>query len=486
MCLKLSAQYSFKTFFIASLLGGLAFSTKYSGWIFIFIIPIVTTYAISKNSGRSDVWNSIIAQIRINFLTLSPLIIASCLTLLLIATWILVSESFDVVQAILRLSHSAFNSSQLNQAPVYLDTYRNLLQVIAITALSILVVSVLTLMHQWVKLYRRKNLKIGVMEPSRYSYGLLCIWFAVLTITIYVVIFFVSAPVYLVHPSHLISQVGFMFFNTALAGSYGSSGADSYFVVIIQLFEQMNPGWLALAILIPLALYKHLNDHQYANDIKAKVLTLWSYAAITIILVILLKAGSVRHALPGLAILSLLVTYPIASMGSFSEARDIFKKTKFLPELVFSLLTIFIIFNTIDSYDNWKYLKNKNNDTGIQIGSWISDHYPDTTTIITDQWNFYIPPKFQRLTSTTAIEWAASSPEEASMMIKTHINNTSPQLIVVTHPHPYENTVNLLPILSSPRKSNVDHYEVVKTFDYQYPEKQRYQYRQVMIYEKIP
>ena len=134
-------------------------------WIFIFIIPIVTTYAISKNSGRSDVWNSIIAQIRINFLTLSPLIIASCLTLLLIATWILVSESFDVVQAILRLSHSAFNSSQLNQAPVYLDTYRNLIQVIAITALSILVVSVLTLMHQWVKLYRRKNLKIGVIFP---------------------------------------------------------------------------------------------------------------------------------------------------------------------------------------------------------------------------------------------------------------------------------------------------------------------------------
>ena len=483
MCLQLSSKYSFKSFFIASLLGGLAFSTKYGGWIFIFIIPIVATYAVSKTSGRLDEWNNIMAKTRTNFLKLSPFIVASCLTILLIAAWILISESFDVVQIIIRLSHSAFNSSQLNQAPIYLDAYRNLLQVMALATLSVLIISVLTIVYQWIKLYRTKDLEIGVMEPTKYSYGLICIWFAVLTITIYVVIFFISAPVYLAHPSHLVSQVGFMFFNTALGGSYGSSGADSYFTVIIRLYEQINPGWFALAILIPIAIYQQMNDHPYANNIKAKIFTLWSYAAITILIVILLRAGSVRHALPGLAILSLLVTYPISSVSSFSNARDVFNKTKFLSGLAFSLLTIFIIFNAVDSHDNWKYLKNKNNDTGLQIGSWISDHYPDTTTILTDQWNFYIPPKFQRLTSTTEIEWDASSPEEASIMIKNHINDTSPRLIVVTHPNPYENTVNLLPILSTPRKTNQNHYEIVKTFDYKYPEKQRYQYRKVMIYE---
>ena len=245
----------------------------------------------------------------------------------------------------------------------------------------------------------------------------------------------------------------------------------------------MNPAWLLLALLIPLSVYRQLRNRKYTQDKRATIITLWSYAAITILLIVVLRAGSIRHALPGLAILSILITYPIFPNISSINTRTIFNKTSLLPALSLLLISIFIIYNIGDSYDNWKYFKDKDSDTGLIISSWISDNYPNTTTILTDQWNFYIPPEYQRLTSTSEIERDASSTHEATLMIKNHINETSPHLIVVTHPDQYENTVNLIPILSSVKTSNGAKYKVIKTFDYKHPEKQRYQYTKVIIYE---
>ena len=89
MCIKLAEKYSFKRFFIASLLGGLAFSTKYGGWIFIFVIPIVTTYSIAKSSTVLHEWDDVVQRTRIHFLKLSPLIMSVFFAILGILVWLL-------------------------------------------------------------------------------------------------------------------------------------------------------------------------------------------------------------------------------------------------------------------------------------------------------------------------------------------------------------------------------------------------------------
>ena len=149
-----------------------------------------------------------------------------------------------------------------------------------------------------------------------------------------------------------------------------------------------------------------------------------------------------------------------------------------------ALLTIGIGTNARESYGDWSQLRFKPQDTGIQVGEWLQERYPEDTRLMTDYIRFYVPPHFIHAANTTTAEWERYRGPDVDQAVKDWIVSFDPQVLVVSHPQQYNDFVNVLPLLESDPVLKSRDYRLVKEFEYQRPGRQRYEYKRILVFER--
>ena len=200
-----------------------------------------------------------------------------------------------------------------------------------------------------------------------------------------------------------------MVYYSALGGSYGAAGPPSFVESLRTLVAQFHPGWIAFAGLLGYAAYRELRDRRKDDPMRDRRLFLWLYAGIGIAVVVVTRNSSLRHMLPSLGILAIIVA-DVAIPKLTAMAGPMFwriARSASVPALV--LVALLIGFHLSEDYGDWSFRHSKPQDTGLQMGVWLQTSYPEDTRIMTDWWTFYLPPSFIHTATVTKVEEAESN-----------------------------------------------------------------------------
>ena len=476
-CIRLFDGFSYRTFLVAAVLSALTFSTKYGGWLFVGLLPALSIYVIWRSEAIRDNWTDAVkGQVRV-FRRVAPLLVMVTAVLGGALAWLLSTHSWDPVEFVLDVSSSAFPPEKLERAPEYLERWRWLLEVGALGALLVCAMVIGVLVALW--RFSRKWESAGSARPHVAIYLFLLGWFAVQIVLIYGLVFFATGPVYLANIDYFVSQVGYMVYYSALGGSYGAVGPPSFVESLRTLGGQFHPGWIAFAGLLAYAAYRELRDRRKDDSMRDRRLFLWLYAGIGIAVVVVTRNSSLRHMLPALGILAIIVA-DVAIPKLTTMAGPMFwriARSASVPTLV--LVALLIGFHLSEAYGDWSFRHSKPQDTGLQMGVWLQTSYPGDTRIMTDWWTFYLPPSFIHTASVTKVEEAERRPDHKRQAVRDAIVDFDPDVIVIAHPQGYEGMVNVLTLLSSDPVLVGRDYRLIKTFEYDHSESQRYEYSQV-------
>lgn len=151
---------------------------------------------------------------------------------------------------------------------------------------------------------------------------------------------------------------------------------------------------------------------------------------------------------------------------------------------VLALVGVLVVFHASEASGDWDYKMSKPLDTGLEVGDWLQERYPEDVRIMTDWDTFYIPPYFVQTSSVTPFERKERRDAYKAGAVRDVIVSFDPDVIVISHPQGFYEFVNVLPLLTSDPVIESRDYKLVKQFDYDRADRQRYGYEHVLVYEK--
>ena len=480
---RLFEGFSYRTFLIAAVLAALAFSSKYGGWLFVGLLPALAVYVLWRSQHVRDRWaDAVKGQIRL-FRTAIPFLVTGVMVLGGGLGWLLFTHSWDTTALILDISDSAFPPDKLARAPEYLETWRWLTEVVAFGALAASVIAIGVLVAVW--RFSSRWGSTGSVRPSVPLYVFLAAWLVVQVILIYGLVYFATGPVYLARPDHFVSQFGFMIYYTALGGSYGPLREAPGFVESFQDFVNLfHPVWIGFAALIAYAGFREFFGRGRTDQGREQRLFLWLFAAISVAVVIGTRQAQIRHVLPALAILSLLIACATIPHLKAITQPNTWRTAWAGAAPVLVMVALLVGFHIKVAIGDWDFKRSKPSDTGFQVGEWLQQRYPTDTWVMTDWWMFYLPPAFANTSSVTAVDRAERRPERKRQAVLDTVVTFDPEVIVIAHPDGFEEFVNVLPLLTSDPVLNGRNYGLVQRFEYNSSERERTHYTYVLVYEK--
>ena len=477
---RMCERFTFKLFLLATLAGAFAFATKFGATPILILVPVVSVYLIWRQRGDPTRFSEIVQeQVRV-YRYLLPALAVIMLAGSLFLVWALRSNGWDGVSLAYNWTQGGFQPWRLPNLLETLESQRTLVNgaawggVVGLAAGAALLMFMRTQMRVWAQL--------EVIQPRFSLYCTLFVGFIIVSAAAYTIVFFATGPAYIVHPEYFFSQVGFEFRYLALGAAYGDIGKPGYIEFVRLVGSQFHPGWLAFVPLIGYAAYINIRGKNVTPVQRDQRIVLWGFVLITVGLFIGSKsATSLRHILPIVG--SLYIFMAEAMVLEFRR----WKHSRAAGVLAVALAMLVMVgFGTHAqaAYDNWSQGRFKPQDTGIQVGNWLQERYPEDTRLMTDYIRFYVPPYFTQAANTTTAEWDRYRGPDVNQAVIDWIVSFDPQVLVVSHPQQYNDFVNVLPLLESDPVLKSRNYRLVKEFEYQRPDRQRYEYKQILVYEK--
>ena len=482
-CIRLFQGFSYRTFLIAAFLAALTFSSKWGGWIFVLLLPALSVYLIWRGREARERWVTVVSGQIVLFLRAVPYLALMVAILGGVLGWLLFTHSWDSSALILDISERSFPPDKLEKAPQYLATWHWLTQLLAFGALAASIIAVVALAIAW-----RAGRWWYRLASSRAGFPVslfLLAWLVIQVAAIYVLVYFAASPVYLARPEYFVSQFGHMFHYTVLGGSSGPDGAAPGLVESYRILSsQFHPVWIVFAFLLAYAVFREFRRRNEPDARRGQRLFLWLFCAVSIAMVLATRQPLARHLLPAIAVLYLFIADALITRlrtVDWSKAR---KAVLSGAAAMVVLVGILVGFHVNVAYGNWQFKHSKPEDTGLQVGAWLVERYPEDTRILTDWEPFYVPPAFAQTSTVTQVDRAERQPDRKLQAVRDIIVEFDPDVVVITHSQGYEGFVNVLPLLSSDPVLSNRGYSLVKDFDYEKAARQRFKYERVLVYEK--
>ena len=477
LCVRLIERFSYRAFLLVALLGGLAFATKYGGWIFVILLPALALYLLRRNESTGSLWSDFVGgQVRL-FRAVAPLLVVVVGVLGGGLGWLMFTNSWDPVALVLDVSGRAFPPDKLARAPVYLENWRWLLELVAYGGLALSVIVIGGLLALWRA--ARPSTFAGTVAPSAGMYALLGVLLTAQVIVIYVVVYLVTGPVYVAQPDYLVSQGGWTVYWTALGGSHGGLGGTAAGVESVGnsfriLVDQLHIGWIGFGGLLLYALYREISQKGRPSVDRNMRTFLWISAGIIVAIVLASRLPQIRHMLPAVGILYLFIADAIVPRLSAISRPENWRVASATALPLVILLVVMVGFHFNGAYEDWDYKRSKPQDTGLEVGSWLKQHYPEDTRIMTDWWTFYVPPIFTNTATVTHVDRAERRTDFKRQAVRDAILDFDPQVIIVARPEGVDELVNVLPLIKEDPVLRSRDYRLVKRYDYEPGERKRY------------
>ena len=259
-CVRLLEGFSYKYFLLAALFSGLAFATKYGGWLFIGVLPLISVYVIWRSEPTQERWVKVVRQQFRLLRTTGPVLAVVLLGLSGVLGWLLSTHSWDPVVLVTDLLERWLSPEKLEGALVHVTNWGWLLRVSTFAALLGSVAAAAILIAMW-----RISLRLDEgkdFRPRPALYLMLLGLLAGQVIVIFVVAFFVAGPSCLAHPAYFVTQNGYVLHFKVLGGSSGGEAVHS-FVETFQIFARnFHYGWIAFGLFLAYAGYREVSERQ--------------------------------------------------------------------------------------------------------------------------------------------------------------------------------------------------------------------------------
>ena len=477
---RMCERFTFRLVLWAILIGALAFATKYGALPILILVPLVTLYLIRGQRGDQNRFTEIVQEQVSIYRYLLPVL---ALLMALSAAWLLLSlrsHDWNAVSMSYNWVEPGIQPWRLPRLLEILEAQRLLVNVAVWGGAVGLVLG--AVMAMLVQARLRAWASMGIIQPGIPIYATLFVGLVIVSGVMYTVVFLVTGPAFIAHPSHFFTHVGFEFRYITLGSSFGEGGSPSYLAFFKMVGREFHPGWLAFIPILGYAAYVNIKAVNNSPVQRNQRLVLWGFVLLAVAIYLGSKsAPSLRHILPAVAILYALgADVVVREFGHWKQSRA----AGVMAVAMAALLTIGIGMNARESYSDWSQLRFKPQDTGIQVGDWLKERYPEDTRLMTDYIRFYVPPYFTQAANTTTAEWDRYRGPDVNQAVIDWIVSFDPQVLVVSHPQQYNNFVNVLPLLESDPVLKSRNYRLVKEFEYQRPDRQRYEYKRILVYEK--
>ena len=477
---RMCERFSFKLFLVATLAGALAFATKFGATPILILVPMVSVYLIWMQRGDPIRFLEILQEQARFYRYLLPVLAAIMVAGTVFLIWALRSNGWDGVSLAYNWTQGGFQSWRWPKLLEVLESHRVLVNgaawggVVGLAVGTVLVMYMRGTFREWAS--------SNGIQPRTSIFATLFVGFIIVSGVAYTVVFFAVGPAYIVNPEHFFSQVGFEFRYLAFGVAYGDAGKPGYIDFLRSVGNQFHSGWWAFVPLIVYAAYLNVRGINFSPVQRDQRLVLWVFVLITLSLFLGSKsAPSLRHILPIVGIL-----YIFMAEAMVIEFRR-WKYSRTAGVLAVALTALMIIgFGTHSraAYSDWSQFRLKPQDTGLQVGDWLQNQYPEDTRLMTDYIRFYVPPSFTQVATTTTAEWDRYRGADVKQSVIDLIVSFDPEVLVLSHPQQFGESVNVYPLLESDEILKSRNYRLVKEFEYQRPDQQRYNYKQVLVYEK--
>lgn len=457
VCVSLCERFSYRRFLLASLIGALAFASKYGGAPFLFLVPGIATYAVwrhgSEESGRGT---EILRQQTEILRVVLPVVGIFLLTALILYGWLFYRHGFDGVALIAQLSAPSFAPDQLGRVAARLASWRAMIVPVMWGVFGGLALLSGTAVAVW--LWIRKAPFLSARLGWQYMF--LFIVFMVQTGVIYMATFFLTGPAYLMHPEHFVSQVGWMVYYSVFAGSYGSI-PTTWGALQFAVGE-----WNGWGLFLPVglyALYTQVRDRGLVKlDLDRRVV-LWCYILISLVIFLSTKVGVIRHILPAIALL-----YGITASTVRQGLKDWFRESRLRQTMTAAGVVLLIAYfgvNATAAFEQWEDKWQESADVGFEVGNWLRGQYGPETRILTDKWMFYIPPEFTNALTTREAEGAGMTLSEQELAVKGLVVSFNPEIIVLADLKGHAPVVRLEELLKTDTTLQACGYRLIKQFE---------------------
>ena len=483
-CVRLLEEFSYKFFLLAAVLSGLAFATKFGGWYFLGLLPLLSVYVIWRSEPTGEKWAKVIHVQHRLFQKVGPVIVGALLGLAGVLGWLLWTHSWEPVTMVADILESGLPPDRLERALVHLNEWGWLVKTATFGVLLASVAAAIALMVMWrASIAQDRGTELR-SSPILYMtlFGLLVGQVAL----IYTVVFFLTGPLYLAHPTYFVTQIGYGVYFTLLGGSFGAEEPTSIVESSRKFALQFHYGWIAFGLLLAYAGYKEVSQGRRDDTARRQRVFLWLVAGVIVAVAVLGVRNNpqIRHVLPALAIFSVLIAGAIVPKLVALMTRVSSRDMWIGAVTVVALISVIVTFHIHESAGNWDHKMSQPDDTGLKVGEWLLLSYPTDTRIMTDWRVFYVPPAFTRTSNTSDAELGNREQEQKQLGVLEALIEFDPDVLVITHPEGFESQINVLPLLTSDPSLRARDYRLVQRFEYDRAEQQRYKYEEILIYER--
>jgi len=458
----LCERFSYRLFLLATLAGALAFATKYGGVPFLILVPGLSVYLIWHRNGGEDLVAAVLRQqVRVLRAAFPFLFVAVGIGLATFG-WLFDRQGWDAVSLFVSLSSSAFPSDLLLKVVEKLNHWRSFVNAVAWGTLGALLAVEVALVLLW--RWSKRWILTGSIRPGVPTYTFLIGMFFFQTAAIYVAIFFITSPAYAANPAHFVSEFGFMIYYMALGGSFDDLQIPGMLESLRLTAREVHAWWL-IGPPIAYAVFVQVVDRCPSVQSYHSRAVLWIYSLVSMGTFLSMPIPQVRHILPTVGLLYGFVGYAVARRVQGWRFNS-------LPQKAFSVLLIVLVLgyagaNVAVSVDRFLDKRERSEDVGFDVGNWIRAQYDPSTRILTDYWNFYTPPEFQNVSTTTYAEWKGRSRAEKEQHVKQLIVAFQPEVIIVTTEKSHAKAVNLEELFTIDTALRDRHFGLVKSFQSQ-------------------
>lgn len=438
-CFLLIEEYKPKYMRGALLFAGLAAATKYGG---IFLIPVVWLTYIHHLFSSPDAM--IIKNIKEKYALIN--IIASLIMFFIAA--IFISGAFVILKYPQLFVRNSFNGAQEFLRIRDVRIIIILLGLLFLAGLGWLLINILSkrLLSKSELVQRDRSLFIADLG------GL----FLLYIIGVVGIIFAVLNPAFWLFPIVSIKAVANHFVMTTMGSAVTDLGINSPIIDVNRLvwfrmiFDNMLLGrWLGFCFFFYLVYEVVSLKTNWLKD-KTFVLQralLWVYMLALFLMLFIFVSHRPHHYLLPICIAMMV----LISFGIVQIIKSDYRKSL---KIIFSAVIIILI--SLSCYDRGKEIIHdrklklgKINDTGIYIGNWLKNEFPENIVIWKDSDIFYIPPKFSNV----------SCPVNGVIDLVA-IKKLDPSLLVLTSP------LNKKQIIGYFNRGGYGRYKEIRKFKY--------------------
>jgi hypothetical protein len=388
-CIRLCGRFTSRRLLIAAGLGALAFATKFGGLPFILIVPVVGAYALARDRrGTSSAsaseaatqlrWTAWLASI-----AAIVLIGGACLGLAM-----LLRHGGDIATTTLAITGPRLPEAMARQVPVTLARYRTIAMLGVWGGLAATVFGAALMAWVW-RAARERAPLIGSGSGPLSSIDVFLLWLGLTmqTLAVYAIVFFATGPAYLVNPGYTVAQLGYLFYYSGMAGSYGSREAAGYLGALTQTAREL-PGWF---LFVPVCIWGIVEGLRRAPADRmsrdARVI-LCLFVVLSVGIFVLSRAAASRHILPALAV--------ACCFAGDSVVRHLRAKSwrRAVGVLMIVMLAGAATLELRRTARDWSGVRTRKADIGFRVADWLEKRYAPDTKVLTDNLLFYDPPRF--------------------------------------------------------------------------------------------